>query len=379
MKDFIKAEEANPVKYMSKHRIFIYNKFSKNFPMDKRPLPISDWIKEENKNKDSVVIKSYYKNRWHEFKFIPGDLTFFPTTIFGLAASTAAKINAGKRMAMNAEQFKMPIEEWYRLCLKNPRVLTLKPERLKHYVENSSKSLGIDETEFIDMGKKFPQILSTTSETLLKNVEETLFFLEIPRKKYIGLIKKNPILLGLSAQRIIENTTKIAKVLSANKNEIKKLIGKYGNLVTKDADTVEENIRKICEKIGISKEDYIKKIVFKQPSLISSKPETIYGTYLVIRQQFESDEKTTEFLYANPAILAYAQERLLTLFIIQKITGLKTHKTEDPIKQFIKMNKGERIFTSEGELKLMSIFNHLVKIQSVWKKEIDPMRFKTDL
>jgi hypothetical protein len=98
-----------------------------------------------------------------------------------------------------------------------------------------------------------------------------------------------------------------------------------------------------------------------------------------VEWQVESDEKTTEFLYANPAILAYAQERLLTLFIIQKITGLKTHKTEDPIKQLIKMNKGERIFTSEGELKLMSIFNHLVKIQSVWKKEIDPMRFKTDL
>jgi len=378
MKDFIEAEEANPIKYMSKHRIFIYNKFSKNFPMDKRPLPISDWIKEESKNKDSVIISSYYKNKWHEFKFIPGDLDFFPITLFGITASTAARINAGKRMAINAEQFNMSIEDWYKICLENPRLLTLKPERLKYYIKNSAKYLGISEIKFIEMGKKFPQILSTTTETLAKNIEETLFFLEIPRKKYIELVIKDPLLTCLSAQGIIEKTTKIAKVLSANKSEIKKLIQKYPRLITKDPATIEKNIRKFCEKIGIQKEDYIKKIVYIQPSLTSSKPETVYGTYLIIRQQFESDDKTMEFLNNNPTILAYAQERLLTLFMLQKIIGLKTQKTGDPFKQLIKMNKNERFLTSEGELKLLSIFSHLAKIHGLWKKEIDPMRFKID-
>lgn len=202
---------------------------------------------------------------------MPSLLYQSPETVNARAEGAAALLGLEKADFVKAGQ-------------RQPAVFCLTPERINGNIESAADLLGVAKAEYAQAAQRQPSLFGRKAEKINANIEAAAGLLGVTKQEYLGAALSQPSLFTLKAERINRNIETGAGLLGITKGHYVKAALALPTLFYRSPEKINRNVEAAAREMGMSKEDALAKVIARQPSLMTQKPETIAGHARMIRR-----------------------------------------------------------------------------------------------
>lgn len=218
--------------------------------------------------------------------------------------------NTGKA----AELLGLAKSVFVKAAIRQPSVLCLTAERVNGNIESAALVLGVTKEDYIKAALRQPSLFSRSSAKLSEKMDRTAELLGIGRQDFIKAAMSQPSLFTYRPSKINDNVETAARLLGVSKENYVATALKLPTLFYRSPEKINRNVEAAARELGLSKEDVLTKVIARQPSLMTQKPETISEHARLIRR-FEQKGlipvSADELMQRSPGLLTLSDDNFL--------------------------------------------------------------------
>lgn len=296
-----------------------------------------------------------------------------------------------KNLLQNAKLLKIEPEKLVSILVKQPSLLTRKPEGLFSNLIKNAKTVGVESVFFLEKSLKHPTLLAFSSEYVMKNVTLLKKGLNLDEVGFSKLFKEFPNILTRSPETVLNLIQKISEEFDVSKDEVQKSFLKAPSLLSYSDQNLIEKINVGMQYFGLPKEDICKMYLFA-PALLQVSPDRIHSNVSKVADIFSTDSKTiiTSFL-KMPALFLCAPNSIKEKYDFYKqmylddafCLGNEIKKDLNLLKNHILKNAKEMLVPSMQSLEVRRAYGLWIKENQgtsskapIWKR---PSKIMDDL
>lgn len=238
-----------------------------------------------------------------------------------------------------AESLGLSKEIFVNSAIRQPSVLCLAPERICGNVESAANLLGVSKDAYIKAALRQPSLFGRSAIKISEKTDVTSQLLGIPRQDYIKAAMSQPSLLTFKPSKINENVEAAARLLGLSKEDYVSAALKLPTLFYRSPEKINRNVEAAAREMGLSKADVLMKVVSRQPSLMTQRPETI-SKHARLMRRFEEKGlipvSADELMQRSPGLLTLSDDN----FHLRRAYAVVA-KIKDP--EDIKLIKSSRL------------------------------------
>ncbi len=296
-----------------------------------------------------------------------------------------------KNLLQNANFLKVEPEKLVLIFVKQPSLLTRKPEGIYSNLIKNARIIGVEPAVFLEKGLKHPTLLAFSPEYVLKNVTLLKKGLNLDAVRFSKLFKEFPNILTRNPETILNLVQKISKDFDVSETDVQKSFLKAPSLFSYSEENLIEKINAGMRYFDLPKEDVCKMYLFA-PALLQVSPERIHFNVSKAADVFSTDSKTiiSSFLKMPPLFLCspdsikqkydfYKQMYLEDVFCVAG----EAKKDLNLLKNHILKNAKEMLVCSVQSLEVRRVYGLWIKENQgtsskapIWKR---PSRIMSDL
>lgn len=219
-----------------------------------------------------------------------------------------------ENMGHAAGRLGLPKSVFVKSAIRQPSVLCLTPERINGNIESAASVLGVSKDDYLKAALRQPSLFSRSSAKLSEKMDRTAELLGIGRQDFIKAAISQPSLFTYSPAKINENVETASRLLGISKEDYVATALKLPTLFYRSPEKINRNVEAAAREMGLSKEDVLTKVIARQPSLMTQKPETISKHARLIRRFEEKGlipVSADELMQRSPGLLTLSDDNFL--------------------------------------------------------------------
>ena len=210
-----------------------------------------------------------------------------------------------------APVFNCDTETAVKIMLKNPAVVSDKPETIMQNIRDIAKLFNCSEEKIIKISVKYLDICFQRPETLLNNVRKSAELLGCEQGEFMKVCFRFPPLFYLKPESVLKNVEQACIAFNCKKEDYVRTTLRQPQLFCQKFETLMSNIRRSAANISCSTDKLIQAALI-EPAIFCLKPDTIAKNYKKKISYLKCSEK--EFIdtaLKNPKLLIIRPDTLI--------------------------------------------------------------------
>lgn len=249
--------------------------------------------------------------------------------------------------------------------IKYPFIVAQDEKVLFDKIKNSSKLLGMSESDFIYCGLKNPQLFYQYPETLNKNIEDFCDLAKIDKQVYVKAVKLQPTLITNGAASLMKKLEDNSKLLGIPQEEYIKFALNLPRLFHITTNILKTKKEYYMKELNINEDKFINLVKANPAILTADMKNAVHKIkFYEYYKKYRTEQNDKMVFYTNKIDLLY--EKIL-LILLKKHYGRYKINKENMLEK-IKTNPDEKynFIIKDGEF-----CNDVIQyIENVFKKEL---------